>query len=147
MRHYYNMSLRNLANRLRKYKDNLPTQLDAIIEDEAAYIVDCIREQLSAGQDGMGNNISLEHPYAASTIIRRTSRGLPAHIVTLYETGEFYKGFYLTRDPAGYYVTSSDRKVKFLVAKYGNVIFRLNRDNFNELVRRVREKLKVSIYG
>lgn len=145
MTKYFNGSLRNLNYRLRKFKRHLPTLLKQSIEEEADYIVNCIKEQLQAGENGKGVSLSEEHPYKPSTALRKLRQGRSPSVVTLYEFGDFYKGMRLVVTDDGFYITSSDSKTELLVAKYGSTIFRLNREHFNELLMRIRAKLQFAL--
>lgn len=135
------MSLRNLAYRLRRYKDHIPTTIERLIEEQADFIVGCIRQQLSEGEDGKKVELAMIRPYALSTVFLKLSKGQEASRVTLRDTGAFYRSLYLEKDNAGFFIASTDSKAQYLVSKYGPSILRLNNQHFNELVNIIRLKL------
>jgi type II restriction/modification system DNA methylase subunit YeeA len=53
----------------------------------------------------------------------------------LNDTGEFYASLHVEFDEGGFYITSTDDKAKYLLARYGTTIFRLTDENLTELIR------------
>ena len=89
-------------------------------------------------------------PYTARTIQIKQRKGQPYDRVTLRDTGEFYSSLHVEFDDDGFYVTSTDDKAKYLLARYGKTIFRLTNQNFTELLRNyirpeLQQKLKEKI--
>jgi len=68
--------------------------------------------QLQAGQDALGKTINTigGSPYRAYTVIIRKSKGLPTNVVTLKDTGEFYKTFKVVFISGGYEITANFEK-------------------------------------
>lgn len=152
MPQYFNASIRNLVYRLRKFKDILEEELrNEIMKHEDVIIEMIIRDQLyDQGIEGRGISIMSYQPYTARTIKIKQRKGQPYDRVTLKDTGEFYSSLHVEFDNNGFYVTSTDDKAKYLLAKYGKTIFRLTNENFSELLRNyirpsLREKLKQAI--
>ena len=145
MPRYFNASIRNLVYRLRKFKDILDDELKNTIEDNEKYLIDCVRLQLDMGLDG--NMRKIIPPYALSTIKKKIKKGQPYDRVTLKDTGEFYESLYVEFDSGGFRILSNDEKVKYLVAKYGEAILRIDNEDFTRFIRFVvrpelQEKLK-----
>lgn len=149
----YNASLKNLEYRLRAFKDSLPTLLEDIIHDKEDVIVSAIaNDQLyRRGITGMGEKIMSYMPYKPKTIKVKKKKGQPTTRVTLRDTGAFHKAMHVVFDSEGFYITSDDEKMVYLVKKYGQEIFRLTNENFNrilrshirkELVRRLKKTIK-----
>jgi len=146
---YYNTSIRNLTYRLRKFKDILDEELkNEIMEHEDVIIEMITRDQLyEQGVEGRGISIMEYQPYAARTIKIKKKKGQPYDRVTLRDTGEFYNSLHVEYDDKGFYVTSTDDKAKYLLARYGKTIFRVTNENLNELLNdyirpSLKEKLK-----
>lgn len=133
----YNASLRNLAYRLRKFKDDLPTVLEAAIyESEDAIVSAIANDQLyRRGINGKEQKIMDYAPYAPRTIQNKMRKGQPTTRVTLRDTGAFHKSMFVVADEQGFYVTSDDNKVQYLVPKYGDNIFRLTDKNLTRIVK------------
>ena len=152
MANYFNLSLRNLIYRLRKYKDILDDELrDEIIRNKEVILKMITEEQLyNLGIEGRGVEIWSYQPYTASTIQRKHKKGQPYDRVTLKDTGKFYSSLDIPFDNSGFYVTSSDEKANALLEKYGKTIFRLTNKNLkillNDYIRpSLKEKFKAYI--
>lgn len=126
---YKNLSLRNLMYRLRAFSRSFEKEVMEIITDYEDVIVQLVREQLWAGETGLGRPIS--PPYAPRTIKRKQRKGQPYDRVTLKDTGKFYGSFRVERRMDGLYVVSTDEKQEYLVERYGTSIFRLSDENLN----------------
>lgn len=149
MPQYFNASIRNLVYRLRRFKDILDEELrDEIMKHEDIIVQMVAQEQLyEEGIEGRGIEIMSYQPYTARTIQIKQKKGQPYDRVTLKDTGEFYSSLHVEFDDEGFYVTSTDDKAKYLLARYGKTIFRLTNENFSELLRNyirpsLKEKLK-----
>lgn len=152
MPQYFNASIRNLVYRLRKFKDILSDELkNEIMKHEDVIIQMVVRDQLyNQGIEGRGISIMSYQPYTARTIQIKQRKGQPYDRVTLRDTGEFYSSLHVEFDDDGFYVTSTDDKAKYLLARYGKTIFRLTNQNFTELLRNyirpeLQQKLKEKI--
>ena len=149
MPQYFNASIKNLVYRLRKFKDILDEELkDEIMKHEDVIVQMVTQEQLyEKGIEGRGTEIMSYQPYTARTIRIKQKKGQPYDRVTLKDTGEFYNSLHVEFDDEGFYVTSTDDKAKYLLARYGKTIFRLTDENFSELLSNyikpsLQEKLK-----
>lgn len=149
MPQYFNASIRNLIYRLRRFKDILDEELkDEIMKHEDIIVQMVTQEQLyEEGIEGRGVEIMSYQPYTARTIKIKQKKGQPYDRVTLKDTGEFYSSLHVEFDDEGFYVTSTDDKAEYLLARYGKTIFRLTNENFSELLRNyirpsLKEKLK-----
>lgn len=130
---YYNASIKNLVYRLRKFKPVLEDALKEEIERYQDFITDSIRIQLDMGIDGYYDEI--RPPYAPRTIKRKIKKGQPTDRVTLKDTGKFYDSLYLEFDEGGFRISSNDEKAKYLIAKYGSPILRVDNEDFNRFLR------------
>lgn len=137
MPQYYNASIQNLVRRLRKFKDILDEELkDEIMKHEDIIVQMIADEQLyEKGIEGRGIFIMDYRPYTSKTIKVKQKKGQPYDRVTLRDTGEFHGSLHVEFDDKGFYVTSTDDKAKYLLARYGKTIFRLTDENLTTLLR------------
>lgn len=153
MTRYYNTSIRNLAYRLRQFKDSLDDMLEDIIREKEDIIISAVVDDqlFRRGITGSGIKIWSYAPYADSTIKAKKKKGQPTTRVTLRDTGVFHKSVHLVYTGEGFYLTSDDKKVDDLRKKYGNEIFRLTNDNLSrilnvhirrELTKRLKQRLR-----
>ena len=133
MPHYYNVSIRNLVYRLRKFKPVLEQHLKEEVENHADILSQYTRERLWIGLDGYLK--SIKPPYALRTIKNKLRKGQPIDRVTLRDTGKFYSSFRIEFDADGFRVVSTDEKSIFLIAKYGEQILRISNEDFNYFLR------------
>ena len=152
MANYFNLSLRNLIYRLRKYKNILDDELKGEIMRNKEVILKMITEEqlYNLGIEGRGIEISSYQPYTANTIQRKRKKSQPYDRVTLKDTGKFYSSLDIQFDDSGFYVTSSDEKANILLKRYGKTIFRLTDENLkvllNDYIRpSLKEKFKAYI--
>lgn len=150
---YYNTSIRNLAYRLRRFKDSLDELLAEIIKEKEDVIISAVVDDqlFRRGVNGKDIKIWSYAPYAERTIQIKQKKGQPTTRVTLRDTGDFHKSVRLVQDAGGFYLTSEDKKVEHLRKKYGDEIFRLTNKNLGrildahirrELIKRLKQQLR-----
>lgn len=137
MTNYFNGTIKNLTNRLRKYREILDEELRSEILEHSDIIIDMIvNEQLyEQGINGQGVSIMSYMPYTISTVKIKRKKGQPYNRVTLRDKGDFYNSLHVKFDDYGFYVTSTDEKAPELLAKYGKTIFRLTNENLSILLK------------
>lgn len=145
---YYNLSLRNLVYRLRKFKGILDEELKNAILEYEKEITGLVRSQLWQGKDGYG--YSIEPLYTRFTKSTKLRKGQVADRVTLRDTGKFYKSFFIETYYEGFSIESYDRKADALLEKYGESVLRLSNENLSitlseyirpYLQKKIKEKL------
>ena len=148
----FNLSLRNLTYRLRKFRDILDEELSKIIEENADVITSMISENqlYELGETGKKVPIASYAPYAPRTIKKKIRKGQPYDRVTLKDTGKFYESFIVVTTHDGFSIQAKDFKAKYLIPKYGETILRLSDENLKillheyirpKLVQRLKERL------
>lgn len=149
MANRFNLTVRNLVYRLRKFKSILDQELkDEILRHEDVIVEMITQDQLyELGIEGRGTEIMSYMPYRPRTIKKKIKKGQPTNRVTLKDTGSFYASLHVEFDDEGFYVTSTQDKAKFLLKKYGKTIFRLTDNNLKTLLDEyirpsLREKMK-----
>lgn len=80
------------------------------------------------GKNALGISIASYRPYSPKTIAIKKSKGQPYNRVTLRDTGDFERSFFLVADDEGFVIKASDWKAEELELKYGE-IFGLTPEN------------------
>lgn len=149
MANKFNLTIRNLVYRLRKFKSILDQELkDEILRHEDVIVEMITQDQLyELGIEGRGVEIMSYMPYRPRTIKKKLKKGQPTNRVTLKDTGSFYASLHVEFDDTGFYVTSTQDKTKYLLKKYGKTIFRLTDNNLKVLLNEyikpsLKEKMK-----
>lgn len=149
MANKFNLTIRNLVYRLRKFKSILDQELkDEILRHEDVIVEMITQDQLyELGIEGRGIEIMSYMPYRPRTIKKKLKKGQPTNRVTLKDTGSFYASLHVEFDDTGFYVTSTQDKAKYLLKKYGKTIFRLTDNNLKVLLNEyikpsLKEKMK-----
>jgi len=105
---------------------NYDNKIESIVYQNKEQIIDLNRENqlFDMGIDSNGKNL-LE--YSQATISIKIQKKQPIDRTTLFDTGEFYKGFFIKFNPSNYTleIWSSDKKTTKLIEKYGKDIFGL----------------------
>lgn len=123
------MDFTNVIKGLEQIRQELPRIAELIIQQSKERILDLIREDqlFERGIDGTGQKLQ---PYTSFTMAVKRQQGRDPNIVTLFDTGDFYRGFdLLFTDQFAIGVFSRDEKTPELVEKYGNDIFTFTIEN------------------
>lgn len=114
-----------------KFK-NFPVKeilIEAINENTEA-IEDKNAEQLQRGEQPSGAPITPE--YSETTVRYKRLRNMPFDRVTLFETGDFYRGIQARADGDFLTIEGTDIKTSKLEAKYGEILG-LSEDSIKEI--------------
>ena len=146
MAKYYQGVINNMVKKLKDFepyvKEYLNSYLSSTAADELLTEMIANNQLYRRGIEGYGRKIMSYAPYAVSTIRYKKRKGQPHTRVTLKDTGDFYSGFKVITTSAGFYITSDDKKTKWLVNKYGESIFRITNENFKRFIdKHVRKDL------
>lgn len=120
---------------------NYDNKIESIVYQNKEQIIDLNRENqlFDMGIDSNGKNL-LE--YSQATIRIKIKKKQPIDRTTLFDTGEFYKGFFIKFNPSNYTleIWSSDKKTTKLIEKYGKDIFGLIPKNIEYLDEKIIKK-------
>jgi len=120
---------------------NYDNKIESIVYQNKEQILDLNRENqlFEMGIDSNGKNL-LE--YREATISIKIEKKQPIDRTTLFDTGEFYKGFFIKFNPSNYTleIWSSDKKTTKLIEKYGKDIFGLIPKNIEYLDEKIIKK-------
>lgn len=141
-RRTFQLSMRNLIYRLRKFDSILSDAIVECVQQDENFIITMVRDMqlYERGENGRAKGDPLGNgqviwdyaPYAPRTIKNKKKAGQPYDRVTLKKTGKFYDSLYLHVDENGFSVESSDPKADKLKEKYGAEILRLSDYHFKQ---------------
>lgn len=127
------MYIEKKIKQLEDLKKQIPNQVKIIANNNKKKLLDYIRikQLFDKGVDGLGNKLK---PYKPFTVAVKRAQGKDPNIVTLEDTGAFYRGFdLLVTDQYSLGIFSRDSKTPDLVAKYGADIFTYTAENIKEI--------------
>lgn len=123
------MSVDNIIKQIQNLQSNLEEQANIFLEKDKKQILDYVRiDQLfDLGEDADGNKLE---PYTPFTRANKIRQGRNPNIVTLFDEGDYYRGFDFTliqRNTLN--IFSRDIKAAELSDKYGQRIDDLSESN------------------
>lgn len=107
--------------------------LAKIVKSFEPTILDLNLAQLQQGKNNKG--VSIKPKYSKETVVIKKALSQPFDRVTLYDQGDFYRGFNLEESTFPFFITSSDSKTAKLMERYGASIFGLDKKSKKELNR------------
>jgi hypothetical protein len=118
--------------------DNIDETVRDIIERNSGKILSVIKLRMyQSGIAGDGQKITPE--YSPITITRKKGKGQISSHVTLRNTGEWYKSFYIDFIDGEVIVKSDSSKTEDLTAKYGDSILELTEQEVELIVLSIIE--------
>lgn len=109
---------------LKAFRDSLKDIMEAVIREGEESILSMNTTRLYVkGERTDGSRIT--PAYTPFTTQIKMGKGQPTDRVTLRDTGDFYRAFYIEYHTDGFEVYSRDYKADALTAKYGEGIFGL----------------------
>lgn len=148
--------IKDLRNRVAGFFDELYSgrAFQKIIKAHESVIVEMNAEKqlYTQGINSLGVSIMSYRPYASLTKRIKAAKHQPASRVTLRDTGDFHKSFFVKTSENEFEINATDWKTDELKEKYGGGIFGLTEDNRNELAANyvypeLLEQAKKEIYG
>jgi len=135
------MSISDIIQQLKLIQSNLNSQSKTFIENDKKQILDLVRiDQLfNLGEDADGEKLT---PYTPFTKAVKAIEGKNPNIVTLFDEGDYYRGFDLTlisNDILN--IFSRDSKARELSEKYGSRIDDLSDVNEVKVNTKLEEQL------
>lgn len=114
------ITIYDYIQKVQKVKNELPKQVEKIVNDNKKEILDLNREK-QLFEQGIDSDGQLLKPYKPVTIAIKRQKGEVYNRTTLLDTGDFYKGFDLLYRNGVISIFSRDSKSMDLVDKYGNI--------------------------
>lgn len=127
------MFIENKIKELEQLRREVPKQSELIAKKYKTKILDYIREKqlFEEGIDGKGRKLREYKPF---TVAIKKQKGQPTNRTTLFDSGDFYRGFDLIfTDQNAIGVFSMDEKTPELIEKYGPDIFTFTVENIKEI--------------
>lgn len=114
---------------VQKVIDNLPKETTRIAKEQSEKIIDLNRDNQLYDQGINSDGSKLFPSYANLTRQIKANKSQPFNRVTLFDTGDFYRGFKLRINYPIISIYSTDSKSSDLMDKYGTNIFGLITEN------------------
>lgn len=118
-------------NRLIQYA---PIAARLVLIENAAFIEDLNREQLSQGERSDG---SILPPYAPVSV----AMGKPPGPIRLFDEGDFYEGINLSVFDDKMVFTGEDEKTPMLIERYGQMILGLSDESIETLLNYIKPQI------
>jgi len=121
-------TIRDLLDKAKFVRDAIPNEVANIIDRNKERILDINREMqlFDKGIDSDGN---LLRAYSPVTVSIKRSKGEVYNRTTLFDQGDFYRGFDLLNRNNVLSIFSRDYKSSELQEKYGTSIFGITKEN------------------
>lgn len=135
------MSIDNIIAQVQTLQNNLEGQAIIFLTEDKKKIIDLVRiDQLfNKGEDADGNRLK---PYTPFTRKVKIKEGRNPEIVSLFDEGDYYKGFDFTLISGEILnIFSRDFKARELSEKYGSRIDDLNDENEEKVNTNLEEEL------
>ena len=127
--------LQKIIQKLRNL--NLSDVVREVVDRESDTAIALNTEQLfQRGIDSEGESLGVYSPF---TIAYKKAKGQRYDHITLYDEGDFYRGFFAKTSgwPGEVVFGSSDSKYDELADRYGDAIFGLTKDSINEFTEQI----------
>jgi hypothetical protein len=124
----------DLIKSVRETKSRLPDLTQKVVNSNKQEILDYNRQDQLFKKGETSDGTKIVPPYTNVTKNFKLLKGQPINRVTLFDTGSFYKGFEIKKN-SKYQISiySKDEKSGYLMDKYGNNIFGINKINQKKL--------------
>lgn len=106
----------------------IPKETERIVKEKSEKIIDLNRDD-QLYDKGINSDGGLLKPYSPTTILFKKQEGKIYNHTTLFQEGNFYKGFKLKINYPTISIYSTDVKSSDLMDKYGTNIFGLITEN------------------
>lgn len=129
-------SILKLTDNVRAFERDLKIQIQKSLQDNEAYIVELNSEDqlFEKGENNLGVKIEDYKPYSALTIEIKHFKHQPYDRVTLRDSGDFHRSFYMQIGDDYFEIKASDPKTADLIKKYGRQILGLTDQNIAEVI-------------
>lgn len=129
-----------IVTKLQELVANQEEIILSIVKKNESALLDLNTSQLYEGLKADGTKITPE--YSDLTIARKQILNQPTNRVTLFDEGDFYRGFFAETQKFPIIISSSDIKTEKLDAKYGPNLFGLTGENKKEFAEIIKEEVK-----
>jgi len=127
-----------LRGNLEKYQADLPNVVLDSVKDNEHTILDLNTEEQLYAQGIYRDGTPIEPAYRPMTISIKQSKGQPTSRVTLKDTGDFQKSFFIAYGGDSFSIGATDPKTRKLEKKYGSDIFGLTSENLKEAIKEMK---------
>jgi len=107
--------------------------IERVLRENEEIVVEYVSENqlFEKGEDGQGRSLG---NYTFATMQIKQRKNQPTDRMTLRDTGEFHRRFYIEFSPNGFSIRSSDDKEEMLKDEHGESIMDINDENLTDLM-------------
>lgn len=123
-------------NAFKAFESEINEVIRNILQDNEAFICD-MNSQVQLYENGVDrNNVEIKSyaPYSSVTIDIKSEKGQVTSRVTLRDTGDFHRSFYLEINDTNFEIKVADSKSDKILESYGEQILGLTDSNLNEVI-------------
>lgn len=132
-------SITSLIARVEKVQNSLEdfTLVSTIVRENEGEVLELNTDSqlFEQGVNSLGVSIHSYAPYAPKTVYLKQRKGQPYDRVTLRDTGNFHRSFFLQYQRDGFSIYAKDQVTLDLVDKYGEAIFGLTQESKGYLAK------------
>jgi len=121
-------TVKDYMDSIEKVIGNIPNETISIINSKSEQIIDLNRDD-QLYDLGINSDGNLLRHYSNTTILFKKQEGKPYNRTTLFDKGDFYRGFKIKVNYPTISIYSTDHKSSELIDKYGTNIFGLIKEN------------------
>jgi hypothetical protein len=125
-----------LASKLETFQNRIPELINEIVRDNEEIVLDMNTEEqlFEKGIDRNNEQLSAREPYTPFTLSIKQQKGQPTSRVTLRDSGDFQRSFFISYRSDGFEIRASDWKFGDLVDRFGPIMG-LTDENLQDLLR------------
>jgi len=135
------LSIKQKIEKLKQFETDAARTVIGLVKENEAEVLDAnTQEQLfEKGETAEGQPIA--PGYRPLTVTIKRQKGQPTNRVTLRDTGDFHRSFFVNYGDNYFAIGAKDDKAEKLERKYGKEIFGLNEENLQDLINRIKPDL------
>lgn len=125
-----------LASKLESFQNTIPELIAKTIKANEEIVVEMNSEDqlFERGVDRNNKALASREPYSKMTLEIKRQKGQPTSRVTLRDSEDFHKSFYIQYNSDGFEIRASDWKFGDLVDRYGPIMG-LTDENLTDLLQ------------
>jgi len=135
-----NQLINLIQKKLNSLEEVLEETIVEVIEQESDVFIELNQEQLLQGKSSSGVDMP---KYSENTLQNKPNSTSDRY--TLFDTGDFHRGFHVETYVGEFKIESSDSKNDMLIEENGEDIFGLTEENFDKAFNEIRPIVKEKI--
>lgn len=135
-----NQLINLIQKKLQSLEEVLEETVVEVIKQESDTFIELNQEQLLQGKASSGVDMP---KYSENTLLNKPNATSDKY--TLFDTGDFHRGFYVETYVGEFKIESTDSKNDMLIEENGEDIFGLTEENFDKAFNEIRPIVKEKI--